>query len=270
MKLQEDKILERFIDELKKPVKNSYQLYNDYVLLCSSNNREIRIKMKELEIQNQKRFLKYLEPDMISIETCSYNQSDYAKPHSYIYDSECCENIDIYNFQMSKTCITKELYQLYDKGYQNDYPSDSPVVDVNWYEAMMFSYWIGCRLPLEVEWEYVANVGLEDIPFENDIMLDYAWYSMNSNNYLESVGKKLPNKFGIYDMQGLVWEWCLDSIELDKNPYLIQRYIPYRVCRGGSFYSFLEVLSPTYRYGEKEVYSSRDLGFRVVKSDVVI
>ncbi len=107
MKLQEDKILERFIDELKKPVKNSYQLYNDFVLLYSSNNREIRIKMKKLEIQNQNRFSKYLESDMISIETCSYNQSDYAKPHSYIYDSEDYRNREIYKFQMSKTCITK-------------------------------------------------------------------------------------------------------------------------------------------------------------------
>jgi len=75
-------------------------------------------------------------------------------------------------------------------------------------------YW---RLPSEAEWEYVCRAGYDQTRFwwGNDpgyLEIDnYAWCWQNNGHITHEVGQKLPNPWGLYDMNGNVWEWCEDQ-----------------------------------------------------------
>jgi formylglycine-generating enzyme required for sulfatase activity len=112
-----------------------------------------------------------------------------------------------------------------------DYGTDlnRPVEQANWYLASEYcaqltqqqqqsgqipTNWI-YRLPTESEWEYACRAGStnqfsygEDPAYTN--LVDYAWYSANSGNMTQDVAQLLPNGFGLYDMEGDVFEWCQD------------------------------------------------------------
>ena len=79
-----------------------------------------------------------------------------------------------------------------------------------------FSYKKGFRLPLDFEWEYAARSGqyLDDNEYiySGSNIDDIAWFQKNSNNSTHTVGQKKPNKLGLYDMTGNVFEITNSSI----------------------------------------------------------
>jgi formylglycine-generating enzyme required for sulfatase activity len=64
------------------------------------------------------------------------------------------------------------------------------------------------RLPTEAEWEYAARAGTTE-PYVGRLD-EIAWYAGNSEDETHPVGKKKPNAWGLYDMQGNVRELVED------------------------------------------------------------
>jgi hypothetical protein len=102
-----------------------------------------------------------------------------------------------------------------------------PLVTARWHTALLYCEWLSAktgktfRLPTEKEWEVAARGG--DAPA---VLNETAWHKGNSGRRTHDVGEAKPNAFGLYDMLGNVWEYCL---EFDKPPV----YGP--VLRGGSW-----------------------------------
>ncbi|GEM_PF-1008630 len=123
-----------------------------------------------------------------------------------------------------------------------------PVIHISWIDAKAYCKWfskkhaIKCRLPTEAEWEYACRAGTTtEYYWGNSMDGSYCWYSDNSGNTTHPVGRRKPNKWGLYDMSGNVWEWCEDWYDESyyRNSSAKDPTGPgsggYKVLRGGSW-----------------------------------
>ncbi|HAH32621.1 MAG TPA: hypothetical protein DCL44_09950 [Elusimicrobia bacterium] len=96
--------------------------------------------------------------------------------------------------------------------------TNCPIVGVTAQSAEAYCKSKNRRLPTEAEWEAAARGGADSaFSFGETAAMagDYAWYETTSEEKPHPVGTKKPNKYGIYDMYGNVWEWISDIYSKD-------------------------------------------------------
>ena len=141
-----------------------------------------------------------------------------------------------------------------DAGYTNVYTKEDAGAEkeVYLYTAMNKK---GFRLPTEAEWEWAAKGGKEYKwagTDEKSELVNYAWYSANSNNQTHEVKKRTANGYGLYDMSGNVWEWCWDWYSNStptggQDPTGPAASGVIRVLRGGSWINFAVFAARAFR-----------------------
>lgn len=181
------------------------------------------------------------------------------------------------------------------QGYlmRSDFWPDNKVWDINNFKFDGFIrrlYWISgikFNIPTEAQWEYACRAGSsaaynsgknctttsEDAVCPN--MSEVGWYKANTST-TQPVGLKCANAWGIYDMHGNVWEWCLDwygtiSETASSDPVLnpsgaatASDSNKKRVRRGGGYSSGAKYCRSASRGNANETANYENHGFRIV------
>ena len=192
------------------------------------------------------------------------------------------------NPQWQKSRINRRFHNgYYLDRWDDTYPfgeGEHPVVHVSWYAAMAYAAWAGKRLPTEAEWEYAARGGLSGKKYpwgDDEPTAAYANYHRSVKD-TTPVGRYAANGYGLYDMAGNVWEWCLDAYDADfyaasddsRNPIAggeVDNFttIPTdlgRVLRGGSWISDAHSLRVAFRYWGTPLGTGGNNGFRCARA----
>jgi formylglycine-generating enzyme required for sulfatase activity len=150
---------------------------------------------------------------------------------------------------------------------------DAPVESVTWFEAQTFLQRLSAagqgrfRLPTEAEWEYACRAGTTTAyAFGDRLSVEQASYDGQSTL---KVGSFPPNRWGLYDLHGNVWEWCADEYcpypaTAVRDPVNRCRS-PYKVIRGGSWYFGADSARSALRYTHEPKLRGFSIGFRVVR-----
>jgi formylglycine-generating enzyme required for sulfatase activity len=162
-----------------------------------------------------------------------------------------------------------------------------PVENVSWDDAMAFCKELSEResknydLPTEAEWEYACRAGTTT-PFHFGEALNGRQANCNGNEPHGTdvkgphlgrtceVGSYSPNKFGLYDMHGNVWEFCKDwysddyyGISHNNDPQGPNSGLLH-VMRGGSWYEIARLCRSAFRSWPSTGNRDINTGFRVV------
>ncbi len=172
--------------------------------------------------------------------------------------------------------------------------ADHPIVCVNWLDAQAYVRWLSLRtgktyrLPTEVEWEYAARAGLRTTlsPSANKekgcasrnaadssakrVFSDWDTFDCNDGAaFTAPAGSYEPNGFGLFDMQGNVWEWvqdCYGPLQAESNGSEARQLdCANRVIRGGSWNYGPGEVSAAARDVHNPSTRGSGLGFRVAR-----
>jgi len=161
----------------------------------------------------------------------------------FIYQDERDEEDRVHmgDYAIMKYPVTNALFRQFDPHHLCRFPrysqdDDQPAVGINFYEATVFSLWLGMRLPTEREWEKAAR-GVDGRDYPWGEAQGYQEGFANTCDFM--VCRTTPveqfelgmSPYGCFDMAGNVWEWCA---QIQASRHMTQRAV-----RGGSWLNYL-------------------------------
>jgi formylglycine-generating enzyme required for sulfatase activity len=198
-----------------------------------------------------------------------------------------------HGFWMGRFPVTQRDYLAVTGSNPSGFPGDldRPVESVSWFAASNYCALLTqqdlaagrippgshYRLPTEAEWECAARAGSSTRFYYGDdpdltSLSNYAWFGAHNGITTHPVGQKLPNAWGLYDMEGNVWEWCQDwygpypggAVTNPQGP--VSNPIGFKVIRGGAWESSEFDCRSARRSieGASPFISDFIIGFRVV------
>lgn len=165
------------------------------------------------------------------------------------------------------------------RGGQDDHGwgrGERPMINVTWQDARTYTAWIGrksglaCRLPSEAEWEYAARAGTST---------GFWWGEAKGTGHANCrdcaegeppygtvpVRSFAPNPWGLYEMNGNVWEWTEDCWAPDHTkPARKDASCHDKVIKGGSWYYFSTMSRAPARARNETKGWSYNIGIRLL------
>ena len=207
--------------------------------------------------------------------------------HECSRDEQPVKEIEVSAFELGRFEVTNAQYAFFAKAsgretadwkkFYTKNKENYPVANVSWTDAQAYCAWLQAitgreyRLPTEAEWEYAARAASTTIyPNGNELLSNEA--NFNNQSGPVKVDKYKPNRFGLYNMIGNVWEWCSDWYEdsyYNESPTLNPQGPntgQYRVLRGGSWTSTTDLCRVSNRFWHNPGFILDGRGFRVAVS----
>jgi sulfatase modifying factor 1 len=220
---------------------------------CSASGEDELGIWLEFAIQNIMQRMRWIPPGRFSMG------SPYDELHRH--HSESRHEVTLQKgFWISDTACPQELWQaVMEKNPSEKKGTKRPVENVSWDDCNEFLRRVNGRLgkvflslPTEAQWEYACRAGTTS-PFHFGITVtadqvnyngEYPYFGekkeMNRGETVE-IKSLPPNQWGLYEMHGNVWEWCMDWYGKYEVESVVDPVGPaqgtYRVLRGGSAYS---------------------------------
>ncbi len=184
-------------------------------------------------------------------------------------------------FWLADTACTQALWEL----VMGNNPSstffrgsDRPVHNVSWVDCAEFLERLSFLVrgltptfPTEAQWEYACRSGTTTPfnfgPSAASQYLNCASEDLYRKKILD-VKSLPPNSWGLYEMHGNVWEWCLDCLaanasDVSTDPVYIDDNNPSSVFRGGGWDNLPQHCRSAIRAGAERSYKNFNLGFRI-------
>jgi formylglycine-generating enzyme required for sulfatase activity len=187
-------------------------------------------------------------------------------------------------FLLSRTECTQRAWDAVGGEDSRDFPDspDLPIQGVSWDATSAWCRKAGLRLPTEAEWEYACRAG-SDGPWcfgdEEGRLKNFACFAANSRD--EETGeerpcpvasRRHPNRWGLWDMHGNVWEWCRDTLHkdyadapTDGSAWIVEG-AKVRMRRGGGWSSKARACRSADRRGGRADAPDEATGFRPARS----
>ncbi len=153
-----------------------------------------------------------------------------------------------------------------------------PIVGITWYEAIAFCNWLNIKLhgelykelkaykftlPSEQQWQRAAKG-------DNGWLYPWGNYWIKDTANIDNVLGKTSavnnyesgkSPYGVLDMLGNVWEWCLN--DWDTGKILVSQKAARRALHGGSWNSDKQGTRASMRDCYSPLFGSNEFGFRI-------